>query len=169
LWVAKGSASIVVSASVGNKSLRNPPLLISPIIGDHLIKTKMTHKTILTAAIIFLTCLTLWTCNKEKVSCSDDQTFCSLVDNQDFDATGTIIDNYLAGLEKNKKDENLEKLRDWLECKSCVDKAEIICNSCIYTLPPQSELRVDFNSNGKTVTMTLDILMDEPLKFRAYH
>ena len=129
----------------------------------------MTRKTILTALVIFLTCLTLWTCNKEKVSCSDEQAFCSLVESQDFDATGTIIDNYLAGLEKNKKDENLEKLRDWLECKSCVDKAEIICNSCIKTIPPQSELSVDFISNGQTIKMTLDILMDEPLKFRAYH
>lgn len=129
----------------------------------------MTRKTILTAVIIFLTCLTLWTCNKEKASCSDDQTFCSLVVNQDFDATGSVIDNYLAGLKKNKKDENLERLRDWLECKSCVDKAEIYCNSCIKTNPPQSILSVDFISNGQTVTMTLDILMDEPLKFCAYH
>jgi len=129
----------------------------------------MTRKTILTAVIISLTCLTHWACNKEKVSCSDDQTFCSLVDNQDFDATGSIIDNYLAGLERNKKDENLERLRDWLECKSCIDKAEIICNSCIKTNPPQSELIVDFILNGQTVTMLLNIWMDESLKFCAYH
>lgn len=129
----------------------------------------MTSKTILTAVIIFLTCITLWTCNKEKAPCSDDQPFCSLVDNQDFDSTGSIINNYLAGLKKNKKDENLVKLRNWLECKSCVDRAQIICNSCIKTNPPTSELSVDFNSNGQKVTVIIDILMDEPLKYYAYH
>jgi hypothetical protein len=129
----------------------------------------MTRKTILTAVIIFLTGITLWTCNKETAPCSDDQAFCSLVDNQLFDSTGSIINNYLAGLKKNKKDENLVKLRNWLECKSCITRAQIICNSCIKTNPPMSELSVDFFSNGQKVTMILDILMDEPLKYVAYH
>ena len=48
-------------------------------------------------------------------------------------------------------------------------KIIVLCNSCIYTLPPQSELSVDFISNGQPITMMLDILMDDPLKFRAYH
>jgi hypothetical protein len=129
----------------------------------------MTHRTILTTTTIILTCLTLWTCQKDKISCSGDREFCSLVDKQDFDATGPTINDFLAGLKRNKPEENLEKLTAWLECKSCVDKAEILCYSCIYTLPAQSELSVDFISGGQTITMTLDIIMDEPLKFCAYH
>ena len=129
----------------------------------------MTRKAILTTATILLTCLTLWTCTKDKGSCSDDNTFCSLVDDQSFDATGTIIDDFLATLKKGTQDDKLERLKDWLECKSCVDKAEILCNSCIFTLPPQSELSVDFISNGQPIKLTLDILMDDPLEFRGYH
>ena len=128
----------------------------------------MTRKIILTATIL-LTCLTLWTCKKDKVSCSDDNTFCSLVDDQNFEATSQIIDDFLATLKKGTQDDKLEKLKDWLECKSCVNKAEILCNSCIKTLPAQSELNVDFISNGQSITMTLDILMDDPLEFRSYH
>jgi hypothetical protein len=129
----------------------------------------MKHKPILITAIIILTSLTLWSCKKDKLTCSDESEFCSLIDKQDFDATGPIIDDYLAGLKKNTPNENLEKLADWLECKSCVDNADVICNSCIYTLPAQSELRVDFNSSGQKITKTLDILMSDPLEYRGYH
>ena len=119
--------------------------------------------------VFILLTLTLWSCKKLNIGCSENKTFCTLIDDQEFDATGTLIDNFLANRRKNKPDKNLDKLKDWLECKSCVDKVEIICNSSIYTLPPQSELSVDFISNGQTETMIMDILMSETLKFRAYH
>jgi hypothetical protein len=45
----------------------------------------------------------------------------------------------------------------------------ILCNSCIETYPPQSELRIDFLVNGQSIPMTLDILMDNPLTYRAFH
>lgn len=129
----------------------------------------MTSKSILKAVIILLACITLGNCNKEKAPCSDDQPFCSLADNQDFNDTGSIINNYLSGLKKNKKDENLAELINWLECKSCVDRAQLICNSCIKTNPPISEISIDFISNGQKITMVMDISMEEPLKYVAYH
>lgn len=129
----------------------------------------MTRKIILATATIIITSLTLWTCKKDKVSCSSEQEFCSLIDKQEFDETGAIIDNYLMGLKKNKLDKNLEKLVDWLQCMSCVDKAKILCNSCIKTFPLQSELSVEFNSSGQKIDKILDILMSDPLAFRKYH
>ncbi|PCI59011.1 MAG: hypothetical protein COB34_04215 [Methylophilaceae bacterium] len=50
-----------------------------------------------------------------------------------------------------------------------IEKAKILCNSCIETSPAQSELSIDFTSNGQAINKTLDILMDEPLKFHRYH
>ena len=129
----------------------------------------MVHKTILTTAIILLTCATLWTCKKEKIFCADDDAFCLLVNEQNFDETGPLIDDFLETLKIHDQAKNLEKLKDWLECKSCVTKAKILCNSCIKTLPAQSELSVKFIAGGQSVKKTLDILMDDPLKFRAYH
>lgn len=132
-------------------------------------KTAMTLKTIFTIVLGILFCLTLWTCNKDAIVCLDNEAFCSLVEQQNFDATGAIINDFFSSQNKGDKDEHLEKLQNWLECKSCVSKVTLICNSCIKTLPAQSELSIKFLSNGQKVKMTLDIVMDDPLRFRAYH
>lgn len=129
----------------------------------------MKRRTIFTIGTILLICFTLWTCKKENIVCTNDKTFCVLVNDQNFDATGPLFDDFLATLNKDDQDKNLEELKDWLECKSCVEKAKILCNSCIETGPPQSELIVYFISNGKTIKKTLDILMGDPLTFRRYH
>lgn len=92
-----------------------------------------------------------------------------LVDKKKLDSTGYFVDQFLLTLKNKDQDENLEKLRVWLEEKECIDEAKLLCNSCIKTLPPQSELSVSFVTNGLTAKMTMDILMGDPLKFRAYH
>lgn len=119
--------------------------------------------------LILLT-LVLTSCKKENVKCSDDTEFCSLIDKEEYNNTGSIIDKYLSGQKKKLSDsEKLEQLRDWLKCKSCVSNAEILCNSCIYTNPAQSELKVSFIVNGQKVEKCLDIVMDKPLRVRTYH
>lgn len=68
----------------------------------------------------FLTALLLVvSCNKGKIICSQEDTFCSFVDKGDFSSTGPIIDKFLSKLNNNLSDDKkLEKLKDWLECKS---------------------------------------------------
>ncbi len=56
-----------------------------------------------------------------------------------------------------------------IKCKNCVAKAEILCNFCIKTNPPQSELKVWFMVNGQQTVKTLDMIMDDPLRFITYH
>jgi hypothetical protein len=124
----------------------------------------MRIKAVFTVAAILVLCFSFWTCEKD-----DDEEFCVLVNEQNFEATGPLIDDFLATLDSSNPIESLEKLRAWLERKDCVGEVQILCNSCINTLPPQSELRVEFISNGNSVTLTLDILMDDPMKFRTYH
>jgi hypothetical protein len=46
---------------------------------------------------------------------------------------------------------------------------EIRCVSCILTNPPQSELSITFYVNGQQIVKVLDIIMDNPLRFRTYH
>jgi hypothetical protein len=121
-------------------------------------------KAILTAATLLVMCLTFWTCEKD-----NGEEFCALVNEQNFEATGPLIDDFLATLKNGDEGYKLEKLRKWLESKDCVGKVQILCNSCIETLPPQSELSVEFISNGNTITLTMDILMDDPLTYRTYH
>lgn len=127
-------------------------------------------KIALTFKAIILLTLVLTSCKKEDVKCSDDTAFCSFIDKADFNNTSSVINKYLAGQEKKlSANEKLEKLRDWLKCKSCVSSAEIHCNSCIYTNPAQSELIISFIVNGQQVEKCLDVIMGEPLSVRAYH
>jgi hypothetical protein len=127
----------------------------------------MTNKTILVTLALLLSCFLISACKKDNNS--DEEAFCTLVNSQDFTETGPLIDNFLAKQKKNQPEGNLEKLRAWLEAKSCIDSATILCNSCVESLPPQSVLNIDFNSNGQTINMNLVILMDERLKFRAFN
>ena len=129
----------------------------------------MTIKPILTIGMLILLSFLLESCQPDGISCAEDQEFCTLIDNQDFEATGQIINDFLTELPKNAHDQNLEKLQDWLSCASCVAEVSILCNSCIKTLPPMSELSVDFVSNGQTTMMIMDIVMDESLRFANYH
>ncbi len=122
--------------------------------------------SILSCLLFLLLCSA---CEKDIDLCSENESFCSFVTDENFGSTGEIINDFLAGLDEGKKDENLELLKDWLACKSCVNNAVIFCNSCIQTLPEQSELTVEFVIDGAFVSKTLDISMGEPLTFRKYH
>ena len=125
----------------------------------------MRHKLILTTLAILLICLATFSCKKER----DNEKFCAFVNDQNFDATISLVDEFLATLSDNNQEESLEKLKDWLAAKSCVNTASILCNSCIKTLPAQSELSIKFNANGQDTTLTLDVIMAEPLRVRTYH
>ena len=127
-------------------------------------KAKLIFNTILFLALAFTGC------EKSGLKCADDPEFCALIGKEEYTKTGPIIDKYLSGLDKNlSAEDKLNLLSDWLTCKSCVSGAEILCNSCIYTLPAQSELRIWFSVNGKTTEKTLDILMADPLRFSGFH
>lgn len=145
--------------------------MLATVFKAHFANTTMTHKVIYTVPIMLLSCLSLLTCEKEEIKTvtlyKDD--FCKLVDKKDLDSTGYFIDEFLLTLKSKDQNENLEKLRLWLEEKECIDEAKILCNSCIKTLPLQSELSVSFVTKGFTGKMTMDILMADTLKFRAYH
>ena len=126
--------------------------------------TKLIFKTILMFAIV------LTGCKKEAVECSNDKEFCAFIIAKEYNKTSAAIDKYLASLNKDLSGiEKLELFRDWLACKSCVTNAEILCNSCIDTNPPQSELRVSFLIQGQEIEKTLDITMGEPLRFGNFH
>jgi hypothetical protein len=134
-------------------------------------KKNSKMKTFKLLFLAFLSLTTMLTgCNKDDVNCSYNTEFCSFISSEEYNETGTYIDKYLSGLKTNLSDEDkLQKLKDWLECKSCVEIVEILCVSCIYTNPPQSELRVTFIVNGQKIEKILDIIMDDPLRFRTYH
>lgn len=121
--------------------------------------------------IAFITVLLLLAnCKKESTFCPESDTFCAFVNQQLYDSTGTIINQFLESLAQNIGDEKkLEQLVNWLSCMNCVESVEILCVSCIKTCPPQSELKVIFIAGNLNVELVLDILMAEKLRFVRYH
>jgi hypothetical protein len=111
--------------------------------------------------------LLLPACDKES-PCLQEEAFCSLVNAQDFDGTGPVINEFLKTFNANDP-QALDELVEWLECKRCVRSAIIVCNSCIYTLPPQSQIEVTFIQDSDSTILIMDIVMDNPLRFVGYH
>jgi hypothetical protein len=127
-----------------------------------------TKNLILVAGGIFLLS---WGCsneigNEEIV----DEKFCPFVNVENIDKTGPSIDEFLTGLNNDLTvEQQLQELTAWLKFHACITDATILCNSCIYTNPPMSEIAVSFIENGITKTIVLDIKMTNPLKFSGYH
>ncbi len=53
-------------------------------------------------------------------------------------------------------EENLNKLAASI-ANDCGISAEVLCFSCIYTLPEQSEIRLSFTQAGTTIAKTIDV------------
>jgi hypothetical protein len=122
------------------------------------------YATLLVIALIFSSC------KKEKTSCYDDELFCSFVDSRNYSSTGPLINTFLQSLPKGDSDEKkLKKLQEWLHCKSCTGYAEIVCNSCVPTTPPQSQLLVYFSSSGQSEELTMHVMMGNYLRFAGYY
>ncbi|RPA68288.1 hypothetical protein EF405_11520 [Cyclobacteriaceae bacterium YHN15] len=118
----------------------------------------------------FILTVFLFGCSENDFDCRDNKAFCSSVQSQNLQKTETVINEFLKELSVDlDSQEKLERLRDWLQCKSCVAHAEIFCNSCIYTLPPISELKITFIIEDQETEKILDIIMSEPLRFAGYH
>jgi hypothetical protein len=101
--------------------------------------------------------------------CLHQEEFCSYVDLSQIDSTGVQITKALEILSLEKDTEILERLNDYLNCKDCIQKSEIICNSCFDTYPAISELRIEFISSGEITIKILDISMDDPPTYAGFH
>ncbi|MFD2203325.1 hypothetical protein [Shivajiella indica] len=120
--------------------------------------------------IVVFSAFLLTNCAENEFECRNNRLFCNPILSENFEESGTVIDEFLQELPPElSSQEKLEKLRDWLKCKSCVSHVEIFCNSCIYTLPPISELKITFILGGRETDKFLDIIMSEPLRFVGYH
>ncbi|HRN33690.1 MAG TPA: hypothetical protein PLQ53_05845 [Saprospiraceae bacterium] len=127
-------------------------------------------QSILLGMVILLYMVFSGGCTKDSVLCTDDGIFCGSMVNSDDDKALAAINNYLSKQEKNQADSvKLHLLKDWLECKSCIQEVRVLCNSCIKTYPAQSELSVRLTGSEPDDVLVLDILMSNPLKAIRFH
>jgi hypothetical protein len=124
-------------------------------------------------AVFFVLFFVLFSCKKdEPISKADpiESEFCTHLGIEDFNSIQPIINQYLKGQNHQLAgEERLNQLNHWLMSKSCVDSSKVRCVSCIYTNPPQSELRLWYNANGAHTSKIIDILMADTLRMVGYH
>ena len=114
--------------------------------------------------LVLLLLVGLAGCDKEG-QVTDSEKLCSHLNIENINKTIPIINDYLASLKSNLNDkEKLQSLTEWLKSSSCIIDANILCVSCIYTLPAQSEISFSFKEGEVTKVVTLDISMSNPLK-----
>lgn len=102
---------------------------------------------------------------------------CLSIHQGDLDESLTVINDFLSTLDysdnfKDEKDEQEAKiieLKEWLLAADCVKDVEILCVSCIYTLPPQSELSIQYLTDGGVIEKVMDVSMDKPMRAVRFH
>ncbi len=106
-------------------------------------------------------------CNKDDQLIDSDK-LCPHLNIENIKKIIPIINDYLASLpssnSSSEDEQNIQALTKWLKSSSCIIDAQIICVSCIYTLPTQSEVSFTFKEGEATYEVTLDIIMTEPLR-----
>jgi len=140
---------------------------------------KLKLKLIVLATLCFIIAINT-ACNDADITTQKDadntlsSEFCQYVNNEDFESLKPIINDFLKEIEPNLDDAaKLQKLCDYLNKYDCVLNAEIFCVSCVKTLPPHSELKVQFKQNAssgmRSITLGLCIHMTEPLRVSQWH
>jgi len=120
-----------------------------------------------TFLILALICMS--SCTPDGSSCNDEEAFCEFVNQDDMESTRSIIDDFLKKLPKDREQENLEVLRYWFTCMECVKDARIFCNSCMESLPPQSQLEVDVLVDGESKLVRVNVWMGDPMEAGGIH
>lgn len=113
--------------------------------------------------LAFAFVLALAACKKDKQGCVDEESFCELVEDGNFEGSTNVMSNYLASL-ISSNNQKLEKLKDWLECKRCVEEVYIPCFSCIEEPPPTRTIGIDFIQNGEIVNIQLVVHLNEQME-----
>ena len=99
-----------------------------------------------------------------------DVIFCRFLSMKTMEKTIPVINEFLEGLQETlTSEQKLQDLVKWLKSHPCIIDAIVLCESCIYTNPPMSEILISFKENGITKELILDISMTSPLKVLHFH
>ena len=112
---------------------------------------------------VFILILMFAACKKDKRGCADEDSLCVLVEDGNLEGSTNIMSNYLASL-IGTDNHKLAKLKDWLECKRCVEEVYMPCFSCIEEPTPPRTISIDFIQQGRIVNMEMVLRLDGPLE-----
>jgi hypothetical protein len=109
---------------------------------------------------LLLIFIVLISCSRETGNCSDNVELCKQLQAADYSKSLATINEYLQTLDYDENNSTLETLLDWLECTTCVTKAEINCYWCEYSNPPHGS--IIFNLSQSTETLQLNLFGSIP-------
>lgn len=115
--------------------------------------------------IYFLFLFVLLSCNDEPTICFDNPELCGQLANGKFTNALVDINEYLQDQDYDNGRDNLNDLRKWLECSSCITYAEINCYWCQYSNPPQGSIQ--FRLVQSTDTLQLHLIGSEPIEAKG--
>ena len=126
--------------------------------------------------IFTLTISLLLSCSKEKEPIYHDD-ICEYIYNENDSLIQEEIARLTSDLlpkpsdnDKWGQSENLDILIERLNKYNCI-VATKVCYACIYTLPPQSEVKLVVTYNREIITRIMDLLTgeEEPMKYLRLH
>ncbi len=123
------------------------------------------------SAVLILTLVVLFaSCKKESDGYNCERLKDGIATNN-VEKVKIEVNNAISQLQSNDHTAaNLSRLVTILS-SGCGVTAELLCFSCIETNPPQSEIKVSFNSAGNTLSKVIDITHSASNKmiFRSMH
>ena len=91
-----------------------------------------------------------------------DTTFCGYIDAERFDSTYRFLNQILSKIPFDE--DSMKKFEKRLIEENCVVEVEWICNSCLFSLPAQSEVLVRIKTNQGFIRVVIRVVMMEPMK-----
>jgi hypothetical protein len=91
-----------------------------------------------------------------------DTTFCGYIHAEKFDSTYRFLNQILSKIPFDE--DSMKKFEKRLIEENCVVEVEWICNSCLFSLPAQSEVLVRIKTNQGFIRVVIRVVMMEPMK-----
>ncbi len=92
----------------------------------------------------------------------EDTTFCGYIQAEKFDSTYRFLNQILSKIPFDE--DSMKKFEKRLIEENCVVEVEWICNSCLFSLPAQSEVLVRIKTNQGFIRVVIRVVMMEPMK-----
>lgn len=83
-----------------------------------------------------------------------------------FDKVAISVNAFLGSLPSSLSEEEIiDRLMEWMICKSWVDSIDFSCVSCLFSLPPHSRIGFTILKDNQPQLHYMDILMSEQPRF----
>lgn len=124
---------------------------------------KIINTLVFFMVIIFF----MTTCDKDgqvkaPLVIAQDTTFCGYIYAEKFDSTYRFLNQILSKIPFDE--DSMKKFEKRLIEENCVVEVEWICNSCLFSLPAQSEVLVRIKTNQGFIRVVIRVVMMEPMK-----